>query len=138
MEIKEVPLADVWRMREDVMYPGKDPALARLENDAAGMHIGLYKEDELVAVVSIFINGGELQFRKLATKKIFQRNGYASRLLREVESIASKHNCHTIWCNARKSATGLYNKLGMVETGEPWIKNDISYIVMKKEIEVCN
>jgi phosphoribosylformimino-5-aminoimidazole carboxamide ribotide isomerase len=135
MEFKEAPLAEVWRLREEVMYPGKDPELARLENDREGMHIGLYKEEELVAVVSIFISANELQFRKLATKELFQGNGYASRLLREVESIAIKHKCHTIWCNARQSATGLYKKLGMSEASEPWIKNDIPYIVMKKEIE---
>jgi phosphoribosylformimino-5-aminoimidazole carboxamide ribotide isomerase len=41
----------------------------------------------------------------------------------------------SIWCNARLSATSLYQKFGMHPTGESWNKYGIDFIKMEKQIK---
>ena len=64
MIIKEVFYKDIWHIRRVVMYPERDLEYIKLPEDEEGIHLGLYLENELVSVISLFINGYELQFRK--------------------------------------------------------------------------
>ncbi|MCW3116058.1 MAG: hisA, partial [Chitinophagaceae bacterium] len=108
--------------------------LVKLKDDDKGQHLGLYINEELVSVVSAFINDGELQFRKFATQEKYQGRGYGSLLLEKVFQLAGERKCKAVWCNARVTATGFYKKYGMIETGSSWRKNGFEYIVMKRKL----
>lgn len=132
MIIKEVFYKDVWHIRQVVMYPEKDLEYIKLPEDENGVHLGLYLENELVSVISLFINGEELQFRKFATLAEKQGYGYGTKLLEKVLEYAKKINIKRVWCNSRAEKTGFYKKFGFLETNESYIKDGRKFIIVEK------
>lgn len=134
MLIKEAPIEEVWLMRQQIMYPAETLEFVKLEDDASGTHLGLYQGDRLLSVISLFERDGSVQFRKFATIVNEQGKGYGTRLLQYVMDWASKSESKIIWCNARLSATSLYEKFGMQQTGDSWEKHGIEFIKMQKQL----
>ena len=134
MLIKKVPIEEVWLMRQQIMYPAETLEFVKLEDDASGTHLGLYRDDRLLSVISLFERDGSVQFRKFATIVNEQGKGYGTRLLQYVMDWASESESKIIWCNARLSATGLYEKFGMQQTGDSWEKYGIEFIKMQKQL----
>lgn len=135
MIISEVPYNDVLLMRQQVMYPDKDTDFVKLSDDDRGLHIGVYENDILVSVMSIFLHGREVQFRKLATRADVQGKGYASALMQWLTDYANDMKFDRLWCNARTNATGFYRKFGYEETDEHFTKNGYDYVLMEKKFQ---
>lgn len=134
MQVKDVPLETVWQLRRDVMYPGETIDFVKLDGDEKGFHWGLYVQDVLVSVISVFEQEATVQFRKFATQTSQQGKGYGTLLLQYVMNWATRNHKKKIWCNARVSATALYRKFGMQPAGESWIKYGIEFIKMEKQL----
>jgi Predicted acyltransferase len=135
ISIRETPLEDVLEIRQAVMYPEEAIGFVKLEEDPSGFHFGLYDDERLVSVVSLFENGTEVQFRKFATLTELQGRGYGSQLMSFIMRWAAEHKKTRIWCNARKSATEIYKKFGMRHTGESWIRYGIDFVKMEKYLD---
>lgn len=135
MHIQLVGLDDIWAMRQSVMYPHESLQFVQLEDDERGVHWGLYLEGELVSVISIFEKQGSVQFRKFATKTNMQGKGYGTALLQYVMDHAVTTDKKNIWCNARTSAIGMYQKFGMKAVGDTWQKYGIEFIKMEKQLQ---
>jgi predicted GNAT family N-acyltransferase len=133
MIITEVPYHDVLTMRQQVMYPDKDTEFVKLSDDDRGLHIGVYEKDELVSVMSIFLHGRDVQFRKLATRNDMQGKGFASALMQWLIDYANDMKLNRLWCNARINATGFYSKFGYEETDKRFSKNGYEYVVMERK-----
>ena len=133
-QVRTVPLQDIWRIRQEVMYPNENIAFVQLDEDEKGIHLGLYEDDELVSVISLFADGDKLQFRKFATITKMQGKGYGTRLLAYIMDWGFKNGYQYIWCNARLSATGMYEKFGMSAAGSSWEKWGIEFIKMEKSL----
>jgi len=43
-----------------------------------------------------------------------------------------KNKVKKLWCNARMTALGFYDKFGFEEVSEKWITNDIEYVKMER------
>ena len=139
MEIKEVFYKEVWPLRKIVMYPEKDLEYVKLPEDEDGLHLGLYLGDELTSVISLFVNGEELQFRKFATLEDKQGYGYGSKLLNRVLEYAKENGIKRVWCNSRVEKTGFYKKFGFLETKEGYIKDGREFIIVERILgEVWN
>lgn len=134
MEIKEVPLERLWRMRQEVMYPSFTIEEVKLADDERGLHLGLYEQDIPVSVLSVFIKENQLQFRKFATLTACQGKGYGSKLLSYVMQLAQQQQCTAVWCNARVSAMTLYQKFGMQPVGERWHQHGHEFVKMEKQL----
>ncbi|MFC0776104.1 GNAT family N-acetyltransferase [Terrimonas alba] len=134
MLIKEVPIEKILQIRQQVMYPKETLEFVKLDDDALGTHLGLYQDDRLLSVISLFEGDGTIQFRKFATITNEQGKGYGTRLLQYVMDWAVKNEKKIIWCNARLSATSLYEKFGMQQTGDSWEKYGIEFIKMQKQL----
>lgn len=65
--LKEILKEQAWNIRHEVMWPDKSFEYIILEDDEDGLHFGLFNKEKLVSVISLFINGEEVQFRKFAT-----------------------------------------------------------------------
>lgn len=133
MIISEAPYDKTLLIRQQVMYPDKDLDFVKLPDDEKGLHIGVYENEELMAVVSLFIEGREVQFRKLATIVEYQRRGYASALMKWLIDYANDIKLDRLWCNARKDAIGFYSQFGYAETNDTFSKNGYDYVVMEKK-----
>jgi len=132
--IRKVNKEEAWELRHKVMWPHKDFDYIKLEDDAAAIHFGLFKEDTLISVISLFIDQEEGQFRKFATVQHEQGKGYGSALLNYVLREAKHYGIKRIWCNARENKVNFYKKFGLRETKSSFIKEGKSYVIMEKDL----
>jgi predicted GNAT family N-acyltransferase len=130
--IKQITAKETWPIRHTVMWPEQPLDFVKLKNDKEGSHFGLFLDEELVSVVSLFRNRDEGQFRKLATLPEHQGKGYGTRLLTKIIQIAQQEKLTRIWCNARSNKTDFYTQFGMKVTHSTFTKAGMDYIIMEK------
>lgn len=105
-----------------------------MEEDNHGYHFGAFMDNELVGVVSLFINGDGFQFRKFAVDEGVQGKGVGNTMLSHLVDFATNEGGKRLWCNARVSAIGFYLKYGFNYTGELFSKNGFDYEVMERTL----
>ena len=133
MLIKEINAKETYQLRHEVMWPDRDLSYIILDKDEEAKHFGLYIESSLIAVVSIFIDNENAQFRKFAAKKSEQGKGYGSLLLNHLMNFVSKEkHIKKLWCNARIDKTYFYEKFGLEKTKEHFTKGGKEYVIMEK------
>jgi GNAT superfamily N-acetyltransferase len=132
--ITTVDKEEAWELRHKVMWPDKDLDYIKLEDDDLGTHFGLFKEDILISVISLFISNEEGQFRKFATLQQEQGKGYGSILLDYVIMEAKNRGVKRIWCNARENKVNFYKKFGLQESNYRFTKGGKSYVIMEKDM----
>jgi len=130
--ITRIDKEQAWDVRHKVMWPDKEFDYIKLEDDDAGIHFGLFKDEKLLSIVSLFITNEEAQFRKFATLQEEQGKGYGSTLLDFVLNEAKNQELKRIWCNARKNKVDFYKKFGMHKTSSSFTKGGKAYVVMEK------
>lgn len=133
-EIKDIPLQTIWQIRREVMYPQQTLEAMQLPDDAGGLHLGLFDKEQLCSVISLFIRGGDMQFRKFATLPHLQGKGYGSALLAHIFALAKEKGLERVWCNARITATQLYRRFGMLPYGDPWEAQGHRFIKMQVQL----
>jgi GNAT superfamily N-acetyltransferase len=131
VEIRTIAAEQTWPLRHQVMWPGETLDFMKLPDDLLGTHWGVWENDTLVSVVSCFLEGEEMQFRKLATLPAYQGRGYASQLLQQVFSWAKERQVKRIWCNARAEKIEFYQRLGMKATAQRFVRKEKAYVVME-------
>jgi len=130
--IQEAPYEEVLHIRQEVMYPDKDIDYVKLPDDDMGLHMGYYKDGELVTVVSLFLQGRNLQFRKMATKTEYQNRGYASEMIKWILDYAKDVRLDKVWCNSRVEKAGFYEKFGFIQTDVTFMRDGYGYVEMEK------
>ena len=133
-EIKTISSDQTLPIRHKAMWPNKPLDFVKIKNDEKGNHFGLFLNDKLISVVSLFIEQKEAQFRKFATLPEFQGKGYGSHLLKMLFEIIQQKDCNKIWCNARVSKIDYYKGFGLSETDNTFEKAENKYVVMEKII----
>jgi phosphoribosylformimino-5-aminoimidazole carboxamide ribotide isomerase len=123
-----------WQLRRDTLYPAMLRQEMGMEEDGDGIHFGLFTENKLAGVVSLFQNGTAFQFRKLAVDAAMQHKGLGSILVNYITNFAEENGGTLIWCNARVDAVAFYLKLNFVQTGRFFTKKGIDYEVTEKAI----
>jgi len=134
VHIEQITPQLTWRLRRDMLYPAKTALEMEMEEDQDGIHFGAFKEDKLVAVVSLFNQGTEFQFRKLAVDSSMQKKGIGNDILKYITEYARENGGTKIWCNARVSAIDFYFKAGFKLSGKPFSKNGFDYEIMEKQL----
>ena len=130
--IKAISPQETWPIRHKVMWPNESFEYIKLPTDESGFHFGLWVNEALVSVISLFIEKDIGQFRKFATLVEAQGKGYGSQLLHHLMEMAKEKKVKRIWCNARVTKTAYYAKFGMEVTKKKFIKNGIEYVVMER------
>ena len=134
IEIKEINADKTYNLRQQVMWPNKPLDYIKLEKDQEGYHFGLYKDNKIVSVISLFINKNNAQYRKFATDKKEQGKGYGSILLKHVILFSEKINIKNIWCNARKDKSEYYKRFGLSTSNNTFSKGGIDFVIMEKQL----
>ena len=124
-------------LRHAVLWPDKPFDYVKVENDAEGYHFGAFLHDELVAVISLFVNAkdnnpggahlGGARFRKFAAHPDYQRKGIGTRLMEHIITEARRLGATTLWCDARLDAADFYRRFGMEAVSEVFYKGPIPY-----------
>lgn len=132
ISIQKVSCQDCWPIRHQVMWPDRSLDYVKLPEDEKGEHFGLYKEKDLIAVISFFIQNQQAQFRKFACLVEEQGKGYGSQLLQFILEEISQKQIDRVFCNARVEKAAYYEKFGLVKTSEFFEKGGKSYVIMEK------
>lgn len=125
--IRQILPEQTYDLRHSVLWPDKPREYVRVENDAEGCHFGAVMNDEIVAVISLFVQQGVGRFRKFATRPDYQGQGIGSQLLRHTITEARRLGARQLWCDARLSAASFYQRFGMQAEGGVFYKGDIPY-----------
>lgn len=136
ISIREIEAADTWPVRQRVMWPDKGIEFVKIDNDEEGTHFGLFENDALISVISLFVKGEEARFRKFATEKDFQGKGHGARLLNFLIGEARRRGIKTLNCDARLTAAPFYRKFGMTEASEVFTYNERGLEYVKMEIKL--
>lgn len=132
--IEQITPQLTWQLRRDVLYPGEYKHNMGMEEDNHGYHFGAFKDNRLIAVVSLFKHADDWQFRKFAVNPALQRSGVGRQLLAYITAFTVAEGGQKLWCNARISATGFYEKHGFNQTGNMSQRKGIDYVVMEKNL----
>jgi GNAT superfamily N-acetyltransferase len=132
VHIEQIRPELTWRLRRSALYPGKPLYEMEMPVDADGIHFGVFYQDRLAGVVSLFQSSTSFQFRKFAVEPALQNQGIGTQLLQYLVSFALQHGGRRVWCNARLTAVNFYLKAGFIQTGNAFVKNGIAYIAMEK------
>ena len=131
MKIKNIEASETWKIRHKVMWPDQPFEFVQLEEDNLGLHFGVFDEEKLVSIVSCFIVGDEMQFRKLATLEEYQGKGIAALLLQYIFQLAKDKDLRKVWCNARANKKSFYEKFGMRDTHKNFVKQGQEFSIME-------
>jgi GNAT superfamily N-acetyltransferase len=119
-------------LRHSVLWPDKPLDYVKVDNDASGYHYGAFLNDDLVAVISLFlepetVNGRAARFRKFAARPDRQRQGIGTRLLNHVIAEARRMGATELWCDARLDTADFYRRFGMEPVSKVFYKGPIAY-----------
>lgn len=132
LEVKQITAAETLQIRHTVMWPTKPISYVKLQNDKNGIHFGLFVNNQLTSIISLFEEDKVFQFRKFATLKEYQGLGYGSILLEKIIAIIKNENATKLWCNAREEKIKFYKKFGLKPTNKKFKKGEINYIIMEQ------
>ncbi|WBA40466.1 GNAT family N-acetyltransferase [Hymenobacter canadensis] len=121
-------------LRHEVLWPDKPLDYVKLDEDTAGYHYGAFFDDQLVGVVSLFVDGDEARFRKFAMLPAYQRQGIGSALLHYVVAEARRLGARRLWCDARQDSAAFYTRFYLQPEGTVFYKGDMPYVRMGMEL----
>jgi GNAT superfamily N-acetyltransferase len=127
-ELKIVKSQDTYVVRHPVLRKGRPIETCRFEGDDLNSttHFGLFSENELIAVTSVFVHSHEsleyeiqFQLRGMAVLDAYQSKGIGKILLTAViNELKKQHVNFCMWFNARTSAVGFYEKMNFKKYGD--------------------
>lgn len=122
--VKKISVELTYELRKEVLRKNIDlPYKFSGDLDETTFHLGAFKEEVLVGVVSFMkspSNNMELaqyQLRGMATLPLVRGEGFGNLLISEGIKLVQEKEIETIWCNARKVAVGFYKKNGFKVEG---------------------
>lgn len=95
------------------------------DDDEQTFHLGAFEDNKLVSVASFFFEKHEAineenqyRLRGMATLPEFQNQGRSNALLKMAFPLIKQNMTSLLWCAARTSAVGFYEKIGFEPMGE--------------------
>jgi GNAT superfamily N-acetyltransferase len=144
MKISEISPEATFAVRWPVLRPGKPIETCHFEGDnlSATRHFGLFENEELAGVASVFecksslfTEESQMQLRGMAVLENHRGKGFGEALLQHAENYSKSKNASLIWFNARIVAVPFYEKCGYKVTGDTFDIGDIGkHYVMYKRI----
>ena len=115
-EVRPVPLAETRALRQRVLRPHQSVGELAGDEPTGAVAFGAFDGDELVAVGLVGPDGepGDWRVRGMATQPHARGRGAGTQILDRLVQYAIAHGAGRVWCNARTSALGLYQRAGFV------------------------
>lgn len=134
LQIEQIRYDLTWAIRHIAMYPDLPLETVKLNNDPDGIHFGLYADDRLTVVISIFHEQSTWQFRKFATLPDAQGKGYGTILLNHIVEYVRENGAEKLWCNARVSVAPFYERFGFRMTDQRYLQYNIEFVIMELQL----
>lgn len=129
LKIKTITAAQTLDLRQRMLRPGRPMKDCIWEDDDAATttHIGVFDANDLVGISSLYQRepdtfgpGVVFQLRGMAVSETHQHSGVGKKLVEAALQTAREKGGGVLWCNARDSAVGFYQKCGFKISGEPF------------------
>ena len=134
ISIEQIRHELTWMLRQKVLYPERDMYDMGMEEDLSGIHFGAFKGNRLVGIISLFQNGDDFQFRKVAVDPSAQNMGIGSMMLNYITDFALSEGGKRLWCNARLTSIPFYLKHGFTQKGKILKRGGIDFETMERYI----
>jgi len=131
MDIRNIMWHEALPIRHEMLWPNKPLLFCKVEGDETASHYGVYHNDKLVSVASIYIKNRDARLRKFATLTGFQGRGIGSSLITHIMTDLNANGIESFWCDARKTAVSFYKKFGMEQQGLEFNKSGVLYFKME-------
>ena len=142
-KIQNISSNATYIVRNPVLRPEQPIESCIFEGDdlETTSHFGLFINDELIGVVSVFKNNSSIfnvenqfQIRGMALLQQHQKKGYGTLLVKHCERFIISQKSNLIWFNARKNAVPFYEKLGYKVTSSEFVEVTIPHYIMEKKL----
>ena len=117
INVQPINVEAVRTIRQIVLRPGMPSNTCIYPNDDDGTHFGAYPKNTLVGIVSYYHQSHPDRFdptawrlRGMATLEEYRGIGVGKTLIIIGNEFVKHEGGNSIWCNARKSAVGFYEK----------------------------
>jgi len=125
MEIKIIKSVDTYPLRIEILRKGIAKDFQFVGDDVATtFHLGAFMHDECIGILSCMKKEHALwnetrvyQLRGMAVKSDLQNSGVGKALVLESLRILKERDCKLVWCNARETAVGFYEKMNFKTIG---------------------
>jgi len=144
MEIRPITAREARTVRLPVLRAGLPPESAILDHDddPGTRHFGAFDGQRLVGVATFFAEPCAFRpgrrawrLRGMATLEDMQGRGAGSALVDEGIRATIASGADLMWCNARVTAAGFYEKLGFVAVSDVFeLPNSGKHYVMIKDL----
>lgn len=127
MEVLRIKAVDTHPIRHRILRPHGtiEDCIFKGDTDELTFHLGAFVDKKLVSVASFYFERNtqfpdpyQFRLRGMATLPEHQGQGLSSALLRTALPAIKQNQCTLLWCNARESAMGFYQKVGFVAHGD--------------------
>jgi len=141
LQIKKIEAIETYPIRLEVLRKNI-PLPYKFEGDLDNetFHLGVYKNNELIAVSSYMkaknknFEGNQYQLRGMATLKEYRGFGAGKLMLQKAFLMLKDFGIDYLWCNARIVAVDFYKKYGFQTYGDKFEIPIVGkhYIMFKK------
>jgi len=125
--VRTAALSEILQLRHDLLRPGMPLEASRQPQDLLPetWHCAAFVEEVAVSCASVsrsdFEGKPAWRLRGMATDPEWQGRGCGALLLREVCRRVFERGDDVLWCNARTSALGFYEKCSFVTVGGEFV-----------------
>jgi len=128
MTIKELPAADIRKLRHEVLWPHKssfEDCMIEPDHISTTFHMGALENNEVVGTSTFLIDVNEkfdtkcqYRLRAMATSPSVRGKQVGRQIIEASIQKLKNMKIDLLWCDARLEATGFYEKLGFTMMGE--------------------
>lgn len=156
MNIRALSAAETRPLRSEVLRPGQPPAsLVYPGDDVPGsFHAGAVVDGDIVGIATVYPEpmpldvdmrlpdptldpSNAFRLRGMATRATLQGSGLGRAVLMRCIDHARASGAEVLWCNARVSALGFYQRLGFETIGDAFDITGIGpHFVMWKDVRM--
>jgi GNAT superfamily N-acetyltransferase len=132
-EVREITALDTYPLRKDVLrrgLPNPDVHYPQ-DDDPRSFHLGVFEDGVLVAVASFnpestpWREGADAwHLRGMAVTDDRQGGGIGTAIIDEARARIRETGAPVLWCNARDTALGFYERLGFILYGDGFVTPD--------------
>ncbi|UKJ05779.1 GNAT family N-acetyltransferase [Solitalea lacus] len=127
MHVKFISAEDTFCLRQRVLKPGVaiNSCYFPKDNEPETFHLAVVENDEIISIGSFnrsnlpyFGSTAQYHLKGMATSLEHRGKNAGSVLVRFAIDYLKQKDIHLLWCNARVSAVGFYQKLGFTSIGD--------------------
>lgn len=122
MEVKRIEPEQAYDLRLRVLWPHKERienCVIDIDNREDAIHLGTFDGERIVAIGSLFKSDTpkiqhkeKYRLRAMASDPEYRGRGAGEMLVRKAIEILRSKNMDVLWCDARLTAIGFYEKIG--------------------------